>query len=286
LGRLNPNYGRLRVWENVNNSNYNALQASLKKQMSRGFAFEFNYTWSHAIDNGSTWHSGATSSNTTAAGEGFTTDQTIPSLDRSNAIFDVRHRVVFTYTWDLPFLKGTGGFLEAVLGGWSFNGLVNFQSGAHFSPFCGTSRGICDLNKDFELNDRPNSDLRNFGDATHDMWANGWGEAFVLNADDPTDCTTRHFCAGPPGSPGNLGRNTFVGPNYWIWNPSLLKTFKFTERTNLQFRTEAFNVLNRTNFKLPGAESAGHHNVRDDSFGQAGGTFNARNLQFGLKLNF
>jgi outer membrane receptor for ferrienterochelin and colicin len=96
-GRLNQNYGRLRVWENSVNSNYNSMQASVKRQMSRGLLFNVDYTYSHSIDNGSTWHSGATTANGSAAGEGFTTDQTQPGLDRGDSIFDIRHRLVFNY---------------------------------------------------------------------------------------------------------------------------------------------------------------------------------------------
>ena len=64
-GRLNGNYGTLRVWENAANSNYHALQASLKKKTSHGFMFDLNYTWSHSIDDGSTWHSGGTTATAT-----------------------------------------------------------------------------------------------------------------------------------------------------------------------------------------------------------------------------
>ena len=70
------------------------------------------------------------------------------------------------------------------------------------------------------------------------------------------------------------------------WNPSLFKNFQITENTNLQFRAESFNILNHPNFKLPGAEGQYHDSIRDSGFGKAGGTFNARNLQFGVKLSF
>jgi hypothetical protein len=89
-----------------------------------------------------------------------------------------------------------------------------------------------------------------------------------------------------PGNTGTLGRNTFTGPGFMAWNPSLFKNFKITEATKLEFRAESFNVLNHTNFKLPGAEGLFHDSIRDTTFGQAGGTFNARNLQFGVKLSF
>ena len=84
------------------NSNYNALQLSVRKQMTRGVLFNVNYTYSHTIDNGSTWHSGATTANGAAAGEGYTTDATMPGLDRGNSLFDIRHRVVLNYVWQLP----------------------------------------------------------------------------------------------------------------------------------------------------------------------------------------
>jgi hypothetical protein len=279
-GRLNPNYGRLRVWENVNNSAYNSLQLTVNKQMSRGMQFAMHYTYGHAIDNGSTWHSGATSSNHEAAGEGYTSDQTMPGLDRGNSIFDIRHTLSFNYVWEMPFFKNTGGVLEAVLGGWQLNGTVSYHTGAHWEPFCHGSRGSCDYNNDYEANDRPDSTLANFGAADHNMWANGWGGNFCYNA---SGCV---FSRPPAGNPGTLGRNTFSGPGYMAWNPSLFKNFKVTENTKLEFRAEAFNVLNHTNFKLPGAESQFHDSVRDPTFGQAGGTFNARNLQFGLKFSF
>ena len=100
-GFANNNYGNLRNWENSVNSNYNSLQANLKKQVSHGLLFNVNYTYSHAIDNGSTWHSGATTANGAAAGEGYTTDQTLPGLDRGNSLFDIRQRLVFNYVWEV-----------------------------------------------------------------------------------------------------------------------------------------------------------------------------------------
>jgi hypothetical protein len=278
-GRLNPNYGRLRVWQNVNNSNYNSLQVSLNKQMSHGLQFAAHYTYGHAIDNGSTWHSGATSSNHEAAGEGYSSDQTIPSLDRGNSIFDIRHTMSFNYVWEMPFLRNRGGALEAILGGWSLSSTIAYHTGAHWEPFCHGPATICDFNKDFEANDRPDSTIANFGSATHDMWANGWGGNWCFGP----GC---NFTAPPPGNSGNLGRNTFSGPGFFSWDPSLSKKFKFTERVGLDFRADAFNILNHTNFKLPGAESQFRDSIRDSAFGQAGGTFNPRNLQFGLKLTF
>ena len=85
---------------------------------------------------------------------------------------------------------------------------------------------------------------------------------------------------------GNEGRNTFVGPNFFGTDMSLFKNFHVTERVNVQFRAESFNLFNRTNFELPGANGATNNRVTSSTFGLAGGTFFPRELQFGLKISF
>ena len=306
LGFANDNYGNLRNWRNVVNSNYNSLQVALKKQVSHGLLFNVNYTYSHTIDGGSTWHSGSTTANGAAAGEGYTTDATMPGLDRGNSLFDIRHRVVLNYVWQLPG-QTLHGVMGAVLGGWSYSGVWSFQTGAHWEPFrggaaklseitivdpinnpdgactaadvpanCQNSRG--DYNLDHGRNDRPDSTLSSFNPG-RDLWKTGW---------DPS--------AGTGGTPvlsspclactSNLGRNTFVGPGLWASDMTLAKLFKFTERVNLKFEAQAFNIFNRANFLLATAGGSGNNDIRLGNFGQAAGTLNSRNLQFGLKLTF
>ena len=319
-GRLNQNYGKLREWQNAVNSNYSSLQASVKRQMSHGFLFNVDYTYSHSIDNGSTWHSGATTANGSAAGEGYTTDQTLPGLDRGNSIYDIRHRLVVNYVWQLPGqnMKGVAG---ALVGGWSLNGIWTFQSGAHWEPYTSSGRklreisdpsagctqndvdtGNCqnlggDFNLDRGRNDRPNSSVAGVGSVGHDSWANGWGIQKVG--------TTTYTTAGPAvtfsspclGCTGNLGRNTFVGPGNWSADMTLSKTFKITERVNLKFDANAFNIFNHTNFILAtaggGANNTYFHTNQltgvfetTTNFGKAAGTLNARNMQLGLKVSF
>lgn len=316
-GRLNQNYGRLRNWQNQVNSNYNSLQASVKHQMSHGLLFNVNYTYSHSIDDGSTWHSGATTANGAAAGEGFTTDQTIPGLDRGNSIFDIRHRMTFNYVYQLPGqnLKGVLGWIA---GGWSYNGNWSFQTGAHWEPFtsatprlrtpssdftagCTTSdiqSGNClntrgDYNLDGGRNDRPDATVGSVSGISHSSWANGWGSSCVIDTVSgqcPGIYTTTgpNITFSPPciACTGNLGRNTFVGPGNWGADMALSKTFKFTERVNLKFDAQGFNVFNRTNFVLATAGGGAHNQPRLADFGQAAGTLNERQLQFGLKLSF
>jgi hypothetical protein len=314
-GFANAIYGNMRNWQNVVNSNYNSLQVSLRKQISHGLMFNVNYTWSHTIDGGSTWHSGATTANGAGAGEGYTTDFTLPGLDRGNSLFDIRHRLIINYVYDLPG-QNLHGVMGAVLGGWSYNGVWSFQSGAHWEPYIAqaanlrtisslgltkctaddVNTGNCenlggDYNLDHGRNDRPNSSISNFGGGSQSLWATGWCPNGSVNPPDggcanPAAAGLPVFSAPCLGCVSNLGRNTFVGPGLWFADMTLAKNFKITERFNLKFESQFFNIFNRTNFVLATGGGVGHNEIRDGEFGKAGGTLNPRNIQFGLRLSF
>jgi len=290
--------------------------------MSHGVLLNANYTWSHSLDDGSTWHSGATSANGAAGGEGYTTDQTLPHVDWGNSIFDIRHRLVLNYVIQLPG-QNLHGVLGAIAGGWMYNGIWSFQSGAHWEPFAGNNiggaslveisdpsvsctaadvnSGNCqnvggDYNLDHGRNDRPNSSSSSLS-ANRNTWANGWcpGGAFG-NYGNGGACNGAGATPSQAGLPvlsapclgcvGNLRRNQFLGPGQWYSDMGLSKTFKFTERVNLKFEWQAFNIFNRPNYLLAVNGGGAHNELGDGAFGQAAGTLNARNMQFGLKLGF
>jgi outer membrane receptor protein involved in Fe transport len=315
-GVPNPNYAVLRNWENANNSNYSGLQLTLKKQMSHGILFNANYTWSHSIDNGSSWHDSATTAGGSAAGDGYSTDNTNPGLDRGNSIFDIRHRLVLNYVYNLPGqnLHGAEG---ALIGGWSLNGIWSLQSGAHWSPYarltpsdliepgtnpavpctaadvpnnCINVGGEWTLDGQFPGIDRPNSNASHYSQ-NRSAWENGWGNG-AFSFFSPT--APGSFSA--PGFPtlsapclacvGTLGRNTFTGPGQWSADMTLGKNFKLTERFNLKFEASGFNVFNRANFLIATAPLTAHNSLDDPEFGEAAGTLPGRALQFGLKLLF
>jgi outer membrane receptor protein involved in Fe transport len=295
-GTLDPNFGVLRVWRNVANSIYHSLQVSVKQQMLHGLLLSGAYTYSHSIDGGSGWHNGSTTANGTAAGDSYFTDFTMPQLDRGNSTFDIRHRFTLNYVWELPFFRQGHGFRGAVIGGWQFNGIWSLQTGAHWSPYNGrrsilddsSSPGACDpatfdpihcvntggdYNLDGRSNDRPNALAKNIK-ATHAQWADGF------------NLPPNFFTAPCLGCVSNLGRNTFLGPGYWAADVSMFKNFHISERWQLQFRIEAFNVFNHTNFQLGDAIALAKNDISDPQFGQANDTGPPRNLQLGLKLSF
>ena len=182
------------------------------------------------------------------------------------------------------------------MGGWQFNGIWSLQTGAHWSPYNGrrsilddsSSPGACDAatfdpihcvniggdyNLDGRQNDRPNALAGNIS-ATHAQWADGF------------NLPSNFFTAPCLGCVSNLGRNTFLGPGYWAADVSMFKNFHIAERWQLQFRIEAFNVFNHTNFQLGDAIALAKNDISDPQFGQANDTGPPRNLQLGLKLSF
>ncbi len=171
------------------------------------------------------------------------------------ASFDRRHIFVTTYDYRLPFfnnLKGVGG---AVLSGWEVSGITRYQSGAYFTVTGNTSIGgrRADYLGGPVLLPNPGPD--------------GW-------------INPAAFAAAPAGRRGNSGVGIVQGPNLQTWDFSLRKQFAITERVNVRFQADMFNAFNRANFRAPSLV------VTTAGFGTIGTTGPARNIQFGLKLNF
>ena len=303
-GRPNSNYGILRNWQNAVNGAYSGLQASVKRQMGSGLLFNVSYTYSHSIDEGSTWHSGATTASGGAGGDGYSTDQAIPGLDRGNSVYDIRHRLVLNYVYQLPG-KNLHGFAGVVLGGWQYSGIWAMQSGAHWSPYTSSSAHVTcsnpddvttcsnsggDYNLDGGKNDRPNSSISQYGDESRHTWAVGWcdpgGSSVLAGCSSPNQAGLPSLTKPCLGCVGTLGRNQFLGPGQFYADMTLGKVFKLTEGVNLKFEWQAFNVFNRANFLLATTGGGAANHVTFNNFGQAAGTLNPRQMQFSLKLSF
>jgi hypothetical protein len=308
-GRVNPNYGSLRVWENAVNSNYHSLQVSATHRRKHGLTLAAHYTWGHSIDQGSDWHSWGTSINGDAAGDAYNLDVAHPELDRAHSTFDFRHRFTFSQVWELPWRQDQRGLLGHLLGGWQFNGIWTYQTGAHWTAYqagprelrCsgGTEDGsiangaggasaclagggtIINVGGDFNLNgignDRPDPVGSNTIQATKEQWIHGFFGGDM-------DAYQGGFVKAPClACNGTLGRNTLVGPGLFQTDLSVFKKIPIKERLVLQFRAEFFNAFNRANFHPPAFFT---HWVDNPLFGQANGTFDPREIQFALKFIF
>ena len=176
-----------------------------------------------------------------------------PHFDYGPADFNVKHRIVVSYVYDLPFMKS-----NRWLGGWNVSGIVSWQTGANFS----VGDSSVDSNADGEFNDRANylgpgsiSNAENHSQAPWRGYLNPaqWG---MLNGTVngvtlacPASVNGGLWCQG--SALGQMQRNTLTGPGFFNTDFGVKKTFKLTERFALRFDANFFNVFNHPNFETP-----------------------------------
>ena len=257
------------IVKSIGNATYNGLQTTFRKRFSGGIDFQAAYTWSHAIDDAAD-PLVAPGGNRNIARNSFNLHE-----DRGSSDYDLRNRLVTAYVFELPFGPGhrylKQGFAARALGGWQLAGIGTFQSGHPLDIYS---------SRDSEytgLSNRPDI----VGDPSIPSNA----------AKNQTGPPITAFAVQPFGRPGNLGRNTFTGPTYYDTDLTLQKNFRVTDRVNVLFRSEAYNVFNRVQFEQPG--TAGDTLASPGTFGQSlstltqpDGTTSARQIQLALKLVF
>lgn len=272
--RPNPFLGAIQRFENSANSNYHALQIEAKKRYANGYTYTFAYTWSHAIDDVSDVFP-------IAGSPVIAQDSFNLAAERASASFDVRHRFAASLIWDLPLYRDitTSDMSDAAFwfGGWQVSSIAQGATGQPFTlnvPF--------DSNLDGNLTDRP---LTTNGLIFND----GHGSQRVSLPDDftLTDYVSYNFAFTPlgililEGQNGAVGRNTVRADGQLNWDGAVTKRFRFTETQNLEFRTEIFNLLNRTNYGIP------IRTLFNPGFGSSIETATpARVVQFALKYSF
>jgi hypothetical protein len=252
-------------------SSHNSLQLRAEKRFSHGLSFIAAYTWAHSIDNASNANLGAQNN-----------DDFLyflhPEIEYGNSSFSVRHRAVFSYLYELPIGRGksmagnVGDGLNYLVSGWQLGGVASISSGNWFT--------VTDSNGNFS-----NSDGGTEGNSQR---PNQIGDPTAARCVPGTFFNTCAFTDPPFGFFGNVGRNTLQGAGYVIWDMSLFKNFKLSERFNLEFRSEFFNLLNHTNFLL--SQSGPQESNNTSVLGQEQFGFltaaRAPQIQFALKLSF
>ena len=235
-------------------ANYNGMIATIQHRTS-AFTFLANYTWSHCIDVED------------AQGDfaGTTVENPYnPRLDRANCGFDYRHMFNANGVVTSRFTS-LHGVAAAVANNWEVGPLLRITDGAPFTVTDGVDVSGIDVN-----NDRPN-------------YAGG---AYTKNniAKNRTYINLAPFAYAPNGSFGNLGRNAFRGPNYFNVDAEVSRFFPVTERTKLDLRIEAFNVLNHPNFNNPGSGNLKVNTPK--TFGVITGASGPRIFQGAVKFIF
>jgi hypothetical protein len=268
--RPNPQLGAGFFWYTEGNSSYNALQVDVRHRFSNGLQFRANYTWSKDLD----MNSGLTGAQANNQAQ-MILDRNDLHRDWGPSAYNIPNQASISGTYELPFGKGRawannfGGFGNRLVSGWQFNTIVTLLSGFPFTPQIGSNRSG---DGDTRNPDRPSLNPAFSGPVVlgnPNQWFNP--NAFKL----PTD-----------GTYGNLGRGVFSGPGLADVDASLFKSTAITERTNLQFRAEFFNVLNHANFGTPNATVFSSGAISPSAGLITSTATTSRQIQFGLKLIF
>ena len=287
-----PGFSDIRALENASSSIYHAMQASLRKTVG-SLQLSMAYTWSHSIDDLS---SGGDS--------GFVNSYDFAS-NRASSNFDQRHVFTMSYVYDLPIFKGTG-LTHTFLGGWQWSGITTLQTGAPFSVYNGGSGSVPSDNAGVGNGVGTGSYPDIVGDPSlgipHTTGGVGFGPLFG----NPSA-----FVAPRGLTFGDAGRNILRNPSQTNFDMALFKRFAIKERAAFEFRAEAFNVFNHTQWgyigggggsaannspiasftNSVGCYGGANNNAGDSSCAGLGflspnGAHNPRILQLGLKLIF
>ena len=254
--RPNPQFSGIFFQDSQGSSIYHGAFIQLRRQFSKDLGFGASYTFSKSIDDMSVDPTGASSGGGLSSQNSRTpTDVRNFKLDRAVSDFDNTHIVSVNLIYDLPFgqgkrFAGASGWLNQVIGGWTFTTIHDWQSGEPFTVNSGirTANGF-KVSRAALVGPMPSTDLK---------FVPGVEGPVAFDAsglDSTTNCrtinkTSSQLCIPEPGQYG-LGRNAFRGPGFWNTDMALLKNFKITERIQTQFRAEFFNVFNHVNFENP-----------------------------------
>jgi outer membrane receptor protein involved in Fe transport len=246
-----PNFQSIINYENTMNSTYHAFQTTLNKRYAKGFTVLASYNWAKSIDGMS------------IDVDGFNGQDPLNSRpDKGLSDFDVRHRFVASFLWEIPGPRT--GLARWVLGGWQSNGIFIGQAGRPFNVTSGQDRALAGTGTQRpDLVGNPKLDPGRSRDALMAGYFNP--AAFALPA---------------VGAYGNAGRNILIGPGDWNLDFALFKNLQFTERWKLQYRWEMFNAFNHANLNNP------RSNIGAARPGQIDTTSPARVMQMGLRVTF
>jgi hypothetical protein len=266
-----PGYGTITHLEEAASSTYHSLQTSLRRNVGQ-LTVSAAYSYSHSIDDASD------------RGDSSFVNSYNFAANRGSSNFDQRHTFNFSYVWDLPFFKGAG-LRHSLLGGWEYSGIVSVGSGTPFSPTfnvdnAGVANGVVPRAARPDVVGDPHAGAFPSPDP-------GFARAFY---------NTNAFAAPRGLTFGDAGRNILVNPRRTNFDMALFKHFAIKESLAFEFRAEAFNVFNHTEWlPIAGAGGSGNSNssnsqsnntLGNPGFLQVGAAHNPRILQLGAKILF
>jgi hypothetical protein len=262
-----PTFGRMDEKNNDGNSNFNALQVSLQRRVSRGLIWQTEYMWSHSIND-----------NSTGGGEGSQPQNNFcRACDRGNSNTDIRHTITSNWIYQLPFGPGrqflNTGAASKILGGWEMSGIWTARTGRMLTiGISRSSSAVPDGNTSAQRpNIVPGVSIYPAGGSTFAQWLNP--AAFAIPAN---------------GTWGNAGRAIATGPGLVQVDFALQKETRIAEGKAVVFRIETFNLFNRTQAGNPGTTftSPASFGLINSGLNRTIGTGTSRQLQLAMRFNF
>ena len=270
-------------------SNYNGLQVAVQQRLTKGLAFDANYTWSKAL-------SDVTGFSQEGSQEGFSdADPTrLLQIEYGIAENDIQNRFALSLNYQFQYGKNWTGIAKQALAGWEINTITVWQSGKPFT-ILNNGGNAGPGNNDTTTYINPST-----GQSVTESYAdravpnNGGGRDRPNTLFDPRGNKSKAeffniaaFAPQPTGEIGNTPRNSLFGPDFRHVDLSLFKNFPLTERVNLQFRAESYNISNTPSFIFPLGDSSTE--LGSTNFGQVSNfdpNYTPRLYQFALKAQF
>ncbi|MBZ5616450.1 MAG: carboxypeptidase-like regulatory domain-containing protein [Acidobacteriia bacterium] len=280
--RLDSRFNQVNRLDDGASSNYNSLQVTGNKSFSHGLQFQASYTWSKSIDNASDFFPAIQANDNSYAQDAFQL-----GAERAVSNFDIRHRIIITGVWQVPFFRSRKGVAGKVLDGWSFESVNLWQSAVPATLLAGTRTiqdasgdklAVADVNLDGNFispsldNTRPNCDPA--------------GTHFTLGA----PAAISGFSQPLLGNDGTCGRNSVRMNSLPNFDWSFFKDTELSESGpwgsgpwKLQFRAEMYNIFN---LPFRTAQGDAWRTITSSSFGTVNAAGNARKMQLALKLSW
>jgi hypothetical protein len=234
---------------------YHALTLKITRRMSKGLMFDANWTWSHSLDD-------ASDPGGTLNEPNLPQDVRNMGAEKASSSFDHRQRFVVNFVYNLPMFGNSTGFVHTAFAQWQASGDYTVQSGAPFT----VNTSSDPANDGLAASQRPNIS----------------GDPYAASKDPAQWFNLTAFSVPAAFTFGNMPRNGVVGPGLQEVDLALQKDFVITEATKLQFRWEAFNLVNHPNFNIPNRT----YTPTSTSFGKITSAQDARVMQFALKFVF
>jgi hypothetical protein len=259
-----PGFGGIRLAYNEGNALYNSLQTSLTGTVHRDLHLQVAYTLAKAEDSTTSVGSGGDLNNATNPYEGW-------KYDFGPSVFDRRDVFFTNFVYDIPLFRDNASHLvRSAVGGWQLSAIITEETGAPLNlGVSGTTASSIIGNSGV----RPNVT----GSISYPKTVASWFNTSVFSAP---------VCATGPDCYGNLGFDAIRGPGRDNFDLSLKKLFSFTERFKMEFRADAFNAWNHTQFHGDDNNGGIGLNVNGGGFGQVTSAFDGRQFQLGVKFMY